>query len=151
MDRYNLKKKIKELFIVREDNGSYNLFGKYSIVKDKCDNYRISIFDEDIGLRFSSLKNAVTYCVFDKSNNQKDGKRVFDLDELVSSLDFSIAQTTKLYNKADNDRKSILGAKIVEAKFKKKQALKEIENYINLSKIWQIKKFEENQQKTAEQ
>jgi hypothetical protein len=102
-------------------------------------------------LDFGSLKNAVTYCVFDKNNKQKDGQRVFDLDQSVSSLDFSIAQNTKLYNNADDERKNILSAKIVEAKFKKKQALKEIENYVNLSKYWQIKKFEENQQKTIEQ
>jgi len=151
MDRHNLKKKMKELFIVKEENGSYNLFGKYTIIKDTYDNYRIAIFEEDIGLDFGSLKNAVTYCVFDKNNKQKDGQRVFDLDQSVSSLDFSIAQNTKLYNNADDERKNILSAKIVEAKFKKKQALKEIENYVNLSKYWQIKKFEENQQKTIEQ
>jgi hypothetical protein len=151
MDRHNLKKKMKELFIVKEENGSYNLFGKYTIIKDTYDNYRIAIFEEDIRLGFSSLKNAVTYCVFDKNNKQKDGQRVFDLDQSVSSLDFSIAQNTKLYNNADDERKNILSAKIVEAKFKKKQALKEIENYVNLSKYWQIKKFEENQQKTIEQ
>jgi hypothetical protein len=151
MDKHNLKKKMKELFIVKEENGSYNLFGKYTIIKDTYDNYRIAIFEEDIRLGFSSLKNAVTYCVFDKNNKQKDGQRVFDLDQSVSSLDFSIAQNTKLYNNADDERKNILSAKIVEAKFKKKQALKEIENYVNLSKYWQIKKFEENQQKTIEQ
>jgi hypothetical protein len=151
MDRHNLKKKMKELFIVKEENGSYNLFGKYTIIKDTYDNYRIAIFEEDIGLDFGSLKNAVTYCVFDKNNKQKDGQRVFDLDQSVSSFHFSIAQNTKLYNNADDERKNILSAKIVEAKFKKKQALKEIENYVNLSKYWQIKKFEENQQKTIEQ
>jgi len=151
MDKTNLKKKIKELFITKEDNGSYSLFGKYTITKDNNGLYFVTLYGEHYKISFSSLKNAVTYCVFNQHNKQKDGQRVLDLDELVSSLNFNIAQTTKMYNKADKDRKQILGAKIVEAKFKKKQALREMENYINLSKYWQIKKFEENQQKTLEQ
>lgn len=151
MDKHNLKKKIKELFITKEENGSYSLFGKYFINRDDFGSYQVTLYGENYQIGFSSLRNAVTYCVFNQHNKQKDSQRVLDLDELVSSLDFNIAQTTKLYNKADEARKHILGAKIIEAKFKKKQALKEMENYINLSKYWQIKKFEENQQKTAEQ
>lgn len=151
MDKHNLKKKIKELFITREDNGSYSLFGRYNINRDHMGSYQVTLHGENYKVEFSSLKNAVTYCVFNQHNKQKDGQRVLDLDELVSSLDFNIEQTTKMYKKANEPRKDILGAKLTEAKFKKKLALKEIESYINMSKYWQMKKFEENQQKTAEQ
>lgn len=151
MDKHNLKKKIKELFITREDNGSYSLFGRYNISRDHMGSYQVTLQGENYKVEFSSLKNAVTYCVFNQHNKQKDGQRVLDLDELVSSLNFNIEQTTKMYKNANELRKDILGAKLTEAKFKKKLALKEMETYINMSKYWQMKKFEENQQKTMEQ
>jgi hypothetical protein len=146
MDKITLKKKISDLFIVRENDGSYNLFGKYTVVPEN-NTYKVNITGEQEYLHFSSLRNAVTWCVFDKNNKYKEVKRIHELDELISSLDVIIAQHTKLLEKTNNEDKYIYSAKLAEGKYKKKQALQEIEKYANISRYWQRKKFNENQDK----
>jgi hypothetical protein len=146
MDKITLKKKISELFIVRENDGSYNLFGKYAVVPVN-NTYKLNVIGEPEYYFFSSLRNAVTWCVFDKNNKYKEVKRIHELDELISSLDVIIAQHTKLLEKTKNEDKYIYSAKLAEGKYKKKQALQEIEKYASISRYWQRKKFNENQDK----
>lgn len=146
MDKVTLKKKINDLFIVRENDGSYNLFGKYTVIPDN-NSYKVNVNGETEFLHFSSLRNAVTWCVFEKNNKYKEIKRIHELDELISSLNVIIAQHTKLLEKTTSEDKYIYSAKLAEGKVKKKQAIKEIEEYANISRYWQRKKFSENQDK----
>jgi len=146
MDKITLKNKIADLFIVRENDGSYNLFGKY-LIKKEVDAFRVFLEENNNPYEFSSLRNAVTWCVFEKNNKLKETKRIHELDELISSLDVLIAQHTKLAEKTKNEDKDIYCAKLIENKYRKKQALSEIEEYVNLSKYWQNKKFAENADK----
>ena len=146
MDKVTLKKKINDLFIVRENDGSYNLFGKYTVIPDN-NSYKVNVNGETEFLHFSSLRNAVTWCVFEKNNKYKEIKRIHELDELISSLNVIIAQHTKLLEKTTSEDKYIYSAKFAEGKVKKKQAIKEIEEYANISSYWQRKKFSENQDK----
>lgn len=146
MDKVTLKKKINDLFIVRENDGSYNLFGKYTVIPEN-NSYKVNVNGETDFLHFSSLRNAVTWCVFEKNNKYKEVKRIHELDELISSLNVIIAQHTKLLEKTTSEDKYIFSAKLAEGKVKKKQAMKEIEEYANISRYWQRKKFSENQDK----
>lgn len=146
MDKATLKSKINDLFIVRENDGSYNLFGKYVIQKQNHV-YRV-LLEDNVTFDFSSLRNAVTWCVFEKHNKSKEIRRIHELDELIGSLDVLIAQHSKLLEKTKNDDKYIYSAKLVENKKRKRQALLEIEEYANLSRHWQTKKFAENMDKT---
>lgn len=143
MDKITLKNKISDLFIVRENDGSYNLFGKY-FIKKEMNTFRVFLEESKDPYEFSSLRNAVTWCVFEKNNKLKETKRIQELDELISSLDVLIAQHTKLVEKTKNEDKYIYCAKLVENKYRKRQALSEIEEYANLSRYWQNKKFAEN-------
>lgn len=144
MDKLTLKKKINDLFIVKENDGTYNLFGKY-IITPESNLYKVTL--ENINYTFSSLRYAVTWCVFEKNNKYKEVKRIQELDELISGLDVSIAQNTKLYTKAQYEDKSIYLAKLIENKYRKRQVLEEIEHFADLSKYWQIQKFTENTDK----
>lgn len=146
MDKITLKKKISDLFIVRENDGSYNLFGRYTVVPEN-NAYKVYVTGELEYYTFSSLRNAVTWCVFDKNNKYKEVKRIHELDELIGSLDVIIAQHTKLLQKTNSEDKYIYSAKLAEGKYKKKQAIQEIEKYANISRYWQRKKFNENQDK----
>lgn len=150
MNNRDLKKKIHDLLIIKNDDGSYYLFGKYLIIPNNG-LYQLTIQDEDIAesYLFSSLKNAVTWCVFANSRKYKEVKRIEELDCLVSSLDVAIAQHKKLVsNKAKNaEDRSIYMAKLYEEKLRKQQALSEINEFVTLSKFLQTKKFAENQVK----
>lgn len=144
MNQLELKKKISDLFIVRENDGSYNLFGKYSIKLEEG-LYKVNLYGENNSYLFSSLKHAVTWCVFEKNNKQKEQNRIVELDELLGSLDAIILQHTNILKKVKvQEDKQIILAKLYEEKIKKKQALEEIEKYTTISRYLQGKKYKEN-------
>lgn len=147
MNRYDIKNKIKDLFIVQEDDGSYNLFGSYLV--NQLDNgiYKIAIINSDYHrdtIEMSTLKYAVTWCVFEKNNKYKERERVHELDQLISSLNVNITQHKKLAQKTSTPDKFIYLAKLNEEKMKKKQALEEIEHYAAISRYLQGKKYLES-------
>ena len=146
MNKKDLVNKIQDLFIVREYDGTYNLFGRY-IVTPTVDGYFIVTMSEDnLQLEFSTLRHAVTWCVFQKNNKYKEIKRIYELDGLIGSLNVSIEQQRRLMNKSNSSEdKYIHLAKLEEDKRKKRLALEEINGYAELSKYWQNKKFQENQ------
>jgi hypothetical protein len=76
MNRNNFIKEIKELFIVQEDDGSYNVFGTY-LIKKKGELYLLSLINDTsfVPLDFSSLRYAITYCVFDKNHKIRESER----------------------------------------------------------------------------
>lgn len=147
MNKKELSGKINDLLIFREEDGSYFLFGKYRIIPDNLGNFHLSIVgDQAFTHSFMSLKNAVTWCVFDKNNKLKDIRRIVELDHMLSGIDVSIAQHKKLAEKTScNENKEIYLAKLYEDKLKKRTWTEEINSYIRISKHWQSKKFEENQ------
>jgi len=146
MIKSNLEKKIKDVFIVEEYDGTYNLFGTY-IIRPESGLYKVSMprdpyFAE---LEFSSLQYAVTWCVFEKTRKNKENKRVYELDRYIGALDVAIAQHTKLLKKRALPDKYIYIAKLAEDKYKKRLALKELSTYTSLSKYIQTNKFKEYQ------
>lgn len=147
MNRSNLANKIKDVFIVAEDDGSYNLFGTY-IIKPESGIYKVVVMNNpDMSeLSFSSLKYAVTWCVLEKNKKVKEIKRVQELDSYIESLNVNIAQYKKLIFKKTDDR-YIYMAKLFEDKIKKLEALKEIDWYTAISKHIQNKKYQEYQDK----
>jgi hypothetical protein len=146
MNQKELDNKISDLLIIRENDGSYFLFGKYKIVVDNLGNHKLlNMKYNELIHNFSNLKNAVTYCVFDKNKKNKWLSRIIELDSLLSGIEVMIAQHEKLAKKStDLDRKSIYLAKLYEEKLKKREMMKEINGYIQTSKYWQTKKYDEN-------
>jgi hypothetical protein len=146
MNKKELSSKINDLLIVRENDGSYFLFGKYKIVVDNQGNHRLhDSYDNEFIHNFSSLKNAVTYCVFDKNKKNKFLSRIIELDSLLGGLEVMIAQHERLAKKStDTDSRSIYLAKLYEEKLKKREMTKEINGYIQTSKYWQTRKYDEN-------
>lgn len=146
MNKKELKSKIDDLLVVHEDDGSYFLFGKYKIIPDNLGNYNlIDVQDQVFVHGFSTLKTAVTYCVFDKNKQYKELKRIIELDSLLGGIDVAISQHEKLAEKTHDEYKSVYLAKLIEGKLKKRAMTQEINSYINISKHWQSRKFKENQ------
>lgn len=140
MNSKDFKKKIKDLLIVKNDDESYYLFGQYHIIKK--DSY-YTLTDLENGQHvFSTLRHAVTYCVFKKNNKLKDVKRIKELDDLLGSLDVAIAQHQRLAtNSNDPEVKQIYLAKLGEEKLKKQIFRKELEEYVNFSKWLQTQNY----------
>lgn len=145
MNKRDIVSKIKDLFIVRENDGSYNLFGRYVICPTKIGTYRVIVQEENIELDFSILRYAVTWCVFQKNNKMKEINRIYELDGILSGIDVHIEQHKKLLQKTkDSDDRYIYLAKLQEDKRKKRFIMKELNSYAEQSKYWQTKKFMEH-------
>lgn len=147
MNKYDIRKKIKELFIVQEDDGSYNLFGSYIVNPTEEGTFKVLVVDgqyhRDV-IELSSLKYAVSWCVFEKNNKHRERDRILELDETISNLNVNILQHTKLAQKRALPDKFIYLAKLYEEKLKKKQAMEEIEKYTAFSRYLQSRKYEES-------
>lgn len=147
MNKSHLVKKIKDIFIVREYDGTYNLFGTYLIRPHKIGTFVVATMNDPYAeeVEFSSLKYAVTFCVFEKNRKDRETKRLKELDRYIASLDVSIAQVKKLMNKREVPDKFIYLAKLSEDQLRRKNALKELDGYAALSKHLQTKKYQEYQ------
>jgi hypothetical protein len=141
-----LSKNLKDILILKNEDGSYELFGKYKIYTSEK-GYTIAIKDvntSEYQQLFSSLKHAVTWCVFNQQNRKKDIKRIEELDSIISSLNVTIYQQKRLIEKSKSyDEKCIFLAKLMEEKIKKKNFVNEINGYVLTSKYIQNKKFED--------
>jgi hypothetical protein len=133
--------KLSELTIIQGPDGSYFLFNQYSIRKTN-DCYIVEK-DSIAGTKsFNVLKNAVSWCTFDKRNNIYESNRILDLDIRLASVDSEIQVHQKLVKKAKNlEEKLIYLAKLGEEKMERKQISEELAGYVNSSKIWQEKRF----------
>lgn len=147
MNKIDIKNKINDLFISRETDGTYNLFGNYTISSVNGQYHLVKTDNNQEPLIFNSLKHAVTWCVFDKANKYKEVKRVYELDNDLVSADALIANYSRLMTSCKNSNKYIYEAKLIEQKLKKRKMLEEINDFAGLSKYMQSKKFAENQYK----
>ena len=134
-------KKLSELSIIQGPDGSYYLFSKYSIRKNN--GYYIVELDKIAGTKsFNVLKNAVSWCTFDKRNNIYESNRILELDNKLASIDAAILVHQRLAKKAKKlEEKLIYLAKLGEEKMEKKQILDELDSYVETSRIWQNKRF----------
>jgi hypothetical protein len=134
-------KKLSELSIIQSPDGSYYLFSKYSIKKNN--GYYVVELDRIAGTKsFNVLKNAVAWCTYDKRNSIYESKRIYDLDNKLSSIDAAILVHQRLAKKSKKlEEKLIYLAKLGEEKLEKKQILEELDSYVETSKIWQNKQF----------
>lgn len=141
-----LTSKIKDLLIIKSEDGTYHLFGRYKITPDKNGYYIVSELKyADVSIRFSSLKNAVTYCVFEKNNKKDYNKRLVELDDVISSLDASILMHKKLLkSEKPIEDKLIYLTKLEEEKRKKRILSEEMSLFVQTSKKVQSKTYQEN-------
>lgn len=145
MNKAYIQKKIKELFIVQENDGSYNLFGTYMVIPQPNGAFKVSVMDKnDQSIEFSSLKYAVSWCVFEKNNRPKERERIHILDQIINSLEVTMFQYKKLAQKVKTSDRDIYLAKFLEDKLKRKKAVQEIEQYTSMSRYIQNKKFAES-------
>jgi len=147
MNKTYLAKKIKDIFIVKEYDGSYNLFGTYVIRPQSQGTFIVTTINDPYAdiVEFSSLKYAVTYCVFEKNRKDKETRRLRELDQYIGALEVSIAQHKKLMQKREIPDKFIYLAKLGEDQLRRKNAQKELDSYAALSKYLQTKKYQEYQ------
>jgi hypothetical protein len=143
MNKHELSKRVKDLLIIKQDDGSYHLFGQYQISKDTHELYTVQwLNDPTLTIKFGQLKYAVTWCVFHKNNKYKDLNKIAELDETLDSLSMIIDNHKRLAERNLENRPIHL-AKLSQDKLRRKQAQKAMDYYVEYSKYWQNKTFKE--------
>lgn len=133
---------LKKIIIFQENDGSYNVYDKYSIVKNSDGIYTILVLGTYTEKNFYKLKNAVAWCSFDKRNLYKKAKRLHQLDQMVFSMDTEIQLHSRLVKKSkDTESMLIYLAKLTENKAKKRVYNDELSFYIQEYQNWQTKLY----------
>lgn len=134
-------KNLEDIVIFKNDSGSYELFNRY-LITITDNGYTVSYINGSKIKNFYNLKNAVTWCVFDKRNKFSKTKRVEDLDRMIGSAEFNMAVHKKIMSTSkDIDTKLINLAKYNEEKLRKKVMSAELVSYIQESKNYQNSQF----------
>jgi hypothetical protein len=138
---------LNDIAIFKNEDGSYELFDKYIIRKvEHCYNLVTKYSSTD--KTFSSLKNAVTWCIFDKRNKLDVLSRIEELDRMIDSVDISINIHKRLIEKCkDKELRLIYVAKLSQEQVKRKRYANELLSFINDSKYWQSQRFASRDQK----
>lgn len=143
-----LTTKLQDLLIVNNKLGGYDLFGKYRIIRLEDGRYSVKINGYVGFTHFYSLAHAVTWCIYDKNKRYWELRRIEELDETLNSLEFEIEiQKNCLKRVMELDNRYVYMAKLNEAKFRKNECQKRMNQYLLTSKIWQKEAFEESEPK----
>lgn len=131
----------KDILIFQNQDGSYELFNKYRISQEN-NLYNVTFNTGFTNKSFSSLRNAVAWCIFDNRNKISQTKRIEHLDKIIAGIDVSIQVHKNLIDKTQElENKLIFVSKLSQEQAKKKQMIKEMDDFIEESKRWQTRKF----------
>jgi len=134
-------KRLEDISVFQEDDGSYNMFGKYEIKKVN-DSYHVTAVGGNFIHSFYKLRYAVCWCIFDRRNKFYDSKKIIELDRQLSSIDIDIQIHQRLLKKSKVvDERAIFACKLNEDKDRRARVLRELMSYVNISDQWQINRF----------
>jgi hypothetical protein len=135
--------KLRNIIIYQDTDGSFSLYGKYSVVKNTDGSYTVQVLSTYTEIIFHKLSNAIAWCSFDKRNLYRQANRLEQLDKMVYSMDTEIQIQSKLLKKAKDPSSAIIYlSKLTNNKAKKRSFNNEISNFVNESKLWQNRLFD---------
>lgn len=134
-------KDLVKISILRNPDGSYDLFDKYVISSDSK-KYIVTTKHCHDAIDFYSLQNAVTWCIFTEKNRIVDASRIYSLDKNIESINFSILSLkTKLKKSSDLDNITIYSGKLSQDEAKRQNLLHELSEYRSQANHWQTHHF----------
>lgn len=149
VDHFFNKEFVKDtikLSIIKNDNGTYELFDQYQIISENK-RYKVEINHRLDTAYFYTLKNAVTWVIFHKRNRIKELARIQQLDQKVESMDFSISHLKNMIFRSNNvENKTIYSAKLSQDEAVRHRIISELLDYANNASIWQAKLFSRKEQ-----
>lgn len=140
----DLEKTVADVIILQNSTGGYELFNKYDLYKEN--NFvKVMVRYTHTIKEFSSLKVAMSWCIYDKRNKITEAKRLEQLDQLLTGINVAINSHKKTLSVSKNiDHKLIVSAKLSNDQHKKKLLTHEISGLIQNSKNWQLSQFNKN-------
>lgn len=138
-----LTEDVKSMLITINEKGNYELFGKYTIVPTNRGYFNVVLVHPYAHTEeFTTIRNAVTWCIFDNHKKYREASRIKELDLRLCSKDMDIAVQKKILKKAkDMNTKWVHIIKLEEHTLRKRQIMEELNSHINTSKFLQLQKF----------
>ncbi len=132
---------MSNIAMVQNTDGSYEFFNRYKVQQVKI-GYEVHLkYNSDIKL-FSSLKNALTWCIFENRTKFSQARRIEYLDNMIAGTEVSIEVHKNLIKKTTNTESQLIYiAKLSEEQAKRKLMIQEMTSFMNESKKWQTRKF----------
>lgn len=135
-------KKLESISIFELAKNSYVVFGKYFVTKKSKSNVEVAYHNKEVIYSFSSMKNAICWCIFDMRGKFLDANRIISLDRNIVNEQVQIEIHKKMFSKAKTlEEKLIFLAKLNEEKIKRSQMLNQLSDYIIQSDYWQQLKY----------
>lgn len=133
---------LQDISIFEMSKDSYIVFKNYRIVKKSKTDVEVFLTNGDLIHSFSSMRNAICWCIFDKRGKYVLANRIITLDRSISNEEVQINVHKNLFKKATKtEDKLIFLAKLNEDKFRRNTMYQELENYVGQSDYWQKKSF----------
>ena len=134
-------KDLIKISIIKNSDGSYELFDKYTITA-KNKKYVVEIKHIWNTLDFYSLQNAVTWCIYCQKNRFIESDRIHSLDKILEGINFSILSLKSKLKKAKTvEAAAIYSDKLSEDEAKQEKLLYELNSYRSQANYWQTHHF----------
>lgn len=135
-----LQSELRDILITKDANGTYSLFGKYSISPS---NGYFKVRSKNLYVEFSTLKNAFAYVTLHNDQKYREANRIQRLDLRLCSVNVELQVHRNILKNTDN--KLLYMIKIQEETIKKRRIVEEIKSYINSSIRIQAKRFNQSE------
>ena len=128
-------------FIWRNDDGEYELFGKYRIVANRP-GYTVYCHANAVG-EFSSTKTAVSWCVADKYKNYNLAREIHNTDLRLTAVSNDVFVRAGVAGRSKRaDFRESIDIKLETKIIRKKELENQLTKCINLAKYLQQRGFD---------
>jgi hypothetical protein len=136
---------LRDIIIYQDIDGSFNLYGKYTVIKTVDGVYKVNVDTTYTEQIFYKLTNAIAWCSFDKRKLYNKASRLQQLDRLVYSMDTEIQIQAKLLKKTKDPSNAIIYlSKLSNNKAKKRNFISELNYFITEYKNYQNGLFDKS-------
>ena len=133
---------LQDISIFETSKDNYVVFKNYQIIKKSKTNIDVCLINGDLIHSFSSMRNALCWCIFDKRGKYVLANRIITLDRGITNEEVQINVHNNLFKKSKKtDDKLIFLAKLSEDKFRRSAMYRELEGYVGQSDYWQQQQF----------
>jgi len=136
-----LQSELRDILITKDANGTYSLFGKYTISPSSHGYFKVKA--KNLYVEFSTLKNALAYVTLHNSGRYQEARRIQRLDLSLCSVNIELQVHRNILKNTDNKLLYII--KIQEETIKRRRIVEEIKSYINSSIQLQAKRFSQSE------
>ena len=128
------------IFEMTKDN--YVVFKHYRIRKKSKTDIDVCLTNGDLVHSFSSIRNAICWCIYDKRGKYLMADRIITLDRCISNEEVQMTIHKNLFKKSKKtEDKLIFLAKLNEDQFRRSSMYRELESYVGQSDYWQQHQF----------